>query len=105
MAFALIPSPADVIFIGTFLLVLWLGEFLSNRDGDLGWHIALGRLILTSGTIPTHDLFSYTMHGQPFVPHEWLSEVAFAGVYLLGGFDGVALLTAVVIGATFAGLS
>jgi hypothetical protein len=105
IARALIPSPADLVFIGTFLLVLWLGQFISNRDGDLGWHIAIGRLILDTRSIPTHDLFSYTLQGQPFVPHEWLAEVVFAAVYALGGFDGVALMTALVIALTFGGLA
>src|SRR5262245_50202206 len=92
-------------FIGVFLMVLWLGQFVISRDGDLGWHIATGRVILSTHHIPTEDLFSYTMRGQPFVPHEWLAEIAFAGAYELGGFDAVALLAAVVIGATFAGLT
>jgi hypothetical protein len=105
LARALIPSPADLVFVGTLLLVLWLGQFISNRDGDLGWHIAIGRLILDTHSIPTQDLFSYTLPGRPFVPHEWLSEVAFAAIYALGGFDGVALMTALVIGATFGGLA
>src|SRR5262245_43017298 len=87
------------------MLVLWLGQFISNRDGDLGWHIAIGRLILDTHSIPTRDLFSYTLQGQPFVPHEWLAEVAFAAVYALGGFDGVALMTALVVAVPFAGLA
>jgi hypothetical protein len=102
---ALIPSLCDLIFVGVFVLVLWLGQFVISRDGDLGWHIATGQVILDTGSIPTQDLFSYTMRGQPFVPHEWLAEVLFALSYRLSGFDGVALVVAVAIGATFAGLS
>jgi hypothetical protein len=105
LARALIPSLADMAFIGVFFLVLWLGQFVISRDGDLGWHIATGRVILSTRHIPTEDLFSYTMRGQPFVPHEWLAEVVFAGAYGLGGFNAIALLAAVVIGATFAGLA
>ncbi|MFL5807258.1 MAG: hypothetical protein ACJ8CR_36700 [Roseiflexaceae bacterium] len=101
---ALVPSLADIAFIGVFLLVLWLGQFVVSRDGDLGWHIATGRVILETATVPTQDLFSYTMRGQPFVPHEWLAEVAFAAAYGVGGFDAVVVLAAIVIGATFAGL-
>ncbi len=105
VARALIPSLADLAFIAVFLMVLWLGQFVISRDGDLGWHIVTGRVILNTHHIPTEDLFSYTAHGQPFVPHEWLAEVTFAGAYDLGGFDAIALLAAVIIGATFAGLT
>lgn len=101
----LIPSPSDLVFLATMFLVLWLGPFISNRDGDLGWHIAIGRVIIEQGAIPTTDLFSFSMLGEPFVPHEWLSEVFLAAAYQLGGFTGVALLTAVVIATTFAGLT
>jgi hypothetical protein len=104
-AHSLLPSLADLTFVGVFLLVLWLGQFVISRDGDLGWHIATGQIILDTGSIPTQDLFSYTMRGQPFVPHEWLAEVIFALSYRLAGFDGVALVVAGVIGATFAGLA
>src|SRR5262245_12068395 len=86
-------------------MVLWLCQFVISRDGDLGWHIVTGLVILNTHHIPTEDLFSYTAHGQPFVPHEWLAEVTFSCAYDLGGFDAIALLAAVVIGATFAGLT
>src|SRR5262245_65967598 len=86
-------------------MVLWLCQFVISRDGDLGWHIVTGRVILNTHHIPTEDLFSYTAHGQPFVPHEWLAEVTFSCAYDLGGFDAIALLAAVIIGATFAGLT
>lgn len=105
LARTLLPSLPDMVFIGTLFLVLWLGQFISNRDGDLGFHIAIGRLILSTGQIPTQDVFSYTMYGRPFVPQEWLSEIIFAATYDIGGFDGIALLTAAFIGATFAGIA
>jgi hypothetical protein len=104
LARRIIPSLVDLMFIATLLLVLWLGSFISSRDGDLGWHIALGRVILETGTVPTSDFLSHTMQGRPFVPHEWLAEVIFAALYGVGGFDAVALLTASAIALTFAGL-
>jgi hypothetical protein len=105
LARTLLPSLPDLIFICTIFLILWLGQFISNRDGDLGFHIAIGRLILDTMSIPTQDVFSYTMLGHPFVPQEWLSEIIFAATYMAGGFDAVALLTATVIGATFGGIA
>jgi hypothetical protein len=101
----LIPSLSDLVFIVVVLLVLWLGGFVTIRDGDLGWHIATGRVILSTGSVPQVDLFSYTNPGQRFIAHEWLAEIIFAITFAATGFGGIMLLIGAVIGLTFAGLT
>lgn len=71
-------------------------------DGDTSMHITIGRWILAHHTLPIHDPFSYTMQGHPWVPHEWLSEVVFAGLYDRFGWGGVVAGSALAIGAAFA---
>ncbi len=78
-----------------------LGPRVLNMDGDLGRHITVGEYIIDSGKIPVRDIFSYTMLGKPFTPHEWLAEVAFAFINLWQGLTGVVLLTGFVIGLTW----
>ncbi|MHB0871311.1 MAG: hypothetical protein ACYC5J_17920 [Chloroflexota bacterium] len=97
-----LPSLADVVFVA--LLGLALGpkaHQLLNSDGDLARHLAMGRQILASGTIPTIDLFSHTMAGEPFVPYEWLSEVTFALIHQWLGLGGVAVLAATLAALPF----
>jgi hypothetical protein len=103
---ALLPSPTDIVFL-LFLLSVPLvrGHQAINTDGDLGRHIRVGETILAEGALPRVDRFSHTMAGQPFVPHEWLSEVAFAGAYRLAGVPGVLLLTALVLAGTYAAIA
>jgi hypothetical protein len=101
----LLPSLPDLVFIGVLLLVLWLGSFVMVRDSDFGWHIATGRVIINTGSVPQTDLFSYTDPGRRYIPHEWLAEVIFALVFSAGGFTGLMLLTAGLIALTFAGLT
>ena len=88
--------------MAVFALVILLGPRLLNVDGDLGRHLAIGEHILRSGSIPTSDVFSHTMAGDPLTPHEWLSQVAVAAAFRLLGLDGVVLLCALLIGLTFA---
>ncbi|MGI5835246.1 MAG: hypothetical protein ACOX87_01985 [Chloroflexota bacterium] len=91
----LLPSISDVLFLA--LLGFALGarsHQLFNTDGDLGRHIAVGRQILADRAIPTIDLFSHTMAGEPFVPYEWLSEVIYALTYQQLGYGGIAVLAA-----------
>lgn len=100
LARGLMPTLKVVIFIAVFGGVLALGPRLLNMDGDLGRHITVGNYILTQESITTRDVFSFTMPGQPLVPHEWLADVIFALVNRWMGLDGVVLLCAVLIASS-----
>jgi hypothetical protein len=47
-------------------------------DPDYFWHSAIGRQILATGQIPRTDPFSFTWFGEPWVPDQWLGDVAIA---------------------------
>lgn len=99
------PSLPDLVFLGLALLVpLGLGKQLLNSDGDLGRHLRVGEYMLTHGLLQK-DLFSFTKLGEPFVGYEWLSEVAFASVYRLGGLPAVSVACGLLIGLTYAVLT
>jgi hypothetical protein len=97
----LIPHLRDVIFVSIFLGVILIGPRTLNIDGDLGRHLTIGNYIIYNQVIPTADLFSHTMIGQPLTPHEWLAQVFFALANLSLGLDGVVILEALVIASTF----
>jgi hypothetical protein len=90
----LLPQPRDILFIGVLLGVLYNGPTMFSSDGDSARHITVGNFIIDNKTVPTHDVFSHTMFGERFVPHEWLSEVVFSLANRLMGLNGVVLLTA-----------
>ncbi len=62
------------------------------NDGDTYSHIATGEWILRHGAVPGTDPFSHTFLGAPWVAHEWLSELAMAVAFRLGGWSGVLIL-------------
>lgn len=101
LAHYLLPRLEDVVFVCLFFAVIVLGPRLLNGDGDLGRHITIGGYILDSRSIPTRDVFSHTMTGEPLTPHEWLSQIIFALAYRFMGLDGVVLLCALLIASTF----
>jgi hypothetical protein len=70
-------------------------------DPDLWWHLRTGQWIAETGTVPRVDPFSFTRAGQPWVSHEWLSEVAFHEIYKYVGFGGLIVFSAVVTTAGF----
>jgi tetratricopeptide (TPR) repeat protein len=53
----------------------------SVAGSDLWWHLASGRLIWSSGSIPHADPFSYTFAGRPWTNHEWLWDVLYWRIY------------------------
>jgi hypothetical protein len=71
-------------------------------DQDPYWHIAAGRWIIAHGAVPHHDVFSFSMSGAPWVPHEWLSEVILAAGYDQFGWAGLVVGTAIVFATTLA---
>lgn len=82
---------------------------LANPDGlpllgdpDSHWHIAVGNWMLAHATVPTVDSFSFTFAGQPWIAKEWLSQLAMAVAYDVGGWGGVTVLSAAAIAASFA---
>jgi hypothetical protein len=75
---------------------------LTQRDGDLAAHLAVGNYILATGSIPPHSLSSYTVAGEPFVAHAWLSALLFSILYKLGGLVLVGVVAAITIAATHA---
>lgn len=49
----------------------------SVAGSDLWWHLAAGREILATGSLPTTDHFSFTFAGKPWMHHEWLWGVGY----------------------------
>ncbi len=80
--------------LGVVCLVLGgITVFLSQTvaDADLWGHVKFGQDILRSGHIIQRDTYSYLTGDQPWINHEWLAEVAFAGIFAHGGAQALIL--------------
>jgi hypothetical protein len=94
------PSLTDLFFV---LLIFWL--FLADprgwstllRDGDTGMHLRTGDYILTQGSIPKADIFSYTKPGERWFAMEWLWCAAFAWLNRAAGLKAVVLISGAAI--------
>lgn len=70
-----------------------LASFAKVAETDAGWHIALGRLIL-SGHFPRTNALSWSAPDQPWYPTSWLFDVVLAAsADALPGALGVQLVT------------
>lgn len=80
-----------VVQFGVLLACLFAAPFAKAVDLDYWWHLRTGDFILDNG-IPRTDPFSWTVAGEPWVMHEWLSQVIIAAVQQTFGYAAVAAL-------------
>ena len=95
------PSLRNIFFLVVFLAALRQGNQMLNADGDLGHHLAMGRLILDSRTIPHTDPFSFRTEGVAAIPHEWLVQSSYALLDSWFGLAGIVVFSAFVLALAF----
>jgi len=93
---------AATLLLATVAASALYASFNSVTDGDIWWHLAVGRYIVEHRTIPSQDVFSYTANGAAWQNHEWLSQVVLYGVFAAGGDRALALLKIVAVCLVFA---
>ncbi len=73
----------------------------SLADPDIWWHLRNAEELVRSGHFVRADVYSYTVHGAPWINHEWLGELP----YYLGwrglGLQGLYLVMAAALVAIF----
>jgi len=78
----LVPFP---VFLAGLLVA---AAFVSTRkpafDPDVWWHAVIGQEILRTGHWPTHDVFSFTAPGAPWIAYEWFGELWMGLAYRWG---------------------
>jgi len=88
-----------------FVFILALGLLVmaarSATDPDLWWHLRTGQLIVQNHHVFHNDPYSFTRFDEPWVDHEWLSQVFVFALYRLGGWGGLIAGFAVIIAAAF----
>ena len=98
--FLFLPTIADMLFISIFMYLLFIGYQGLLADGDTGYHIRAGEVIIDTLSIPRHDIFSFHTPTIPWTAHEWLSEVVMASLHRLFGLSGVLVFFAFIISLT-----
>jgi hypothetical protein len=89
------------LFLAVALPVL--GALLANLSSvDLAYHLRAGAMILDSGAIPTHDTFTFTAAGAPWLDQQWAAQAILAAAYRVGGWTGLVVLRAALVGVLFA---
>jgi hypothetical protein len=68
---------------------------------DLTYHLRAGADILDTRSIPSVDTWTFTVAGQPWLDQQWLAQAVMAAVFRIGGWTGLVLLRAALVGVAF----
>jgi len=88
-------------FAGTALIVLLLfclgfaleSKFALLNIADTCWLLKSGEWIARHGSLPLHDLFSWTLPHENWVLYQWLSELIFYNIFQVGGLWTLGLVS------------
>ncbi len=90
------------LFVAILFIALFVLATREIADPDFWWHLSTGKYILETRSVPRVDVFSGTVAGQPWVAHEWLSEVFIYALFTLGSFPALILTFSAIITLAFA---
>lgn len=72
------------------------------KDNSFLTHLATGRIILDTGSVPSSDPYTFTAPGIDWTVQSWLASIAYAGAEQLGGGAGLRLLVFLLFGISAA---
>ncbi len=81
------------------LLLVVVVDSVQYADTDTWGHVLFGRIMLRTGHVMRHEIFSYSAAGRPWIDHEWLSEIVMAAFYNAMGVIGLKLMKFLCAGA------
>jgi hypothetical protein len=68
---------------------------------DLASNLRAGDEILRTGAVPRVDTWTFTGEGLPWFDQQWGAQVVLEAVYRIGGWTGLAVLRAALVGMIF----
>ena len=98
---------AGTSFLAVLILVMIGVQFLYSmykpdmNDPDIWWHMRNAQYLFQHHQLLRADMYSFTVAGQPWISHEWLSEVPFYLSYEAFGLAGLKSLTFFLLDAIF----
>src|SRR4030043_756809 len=93
---------ADIIWVFVILSgFLFFTSLIPLPPNDFWWHLKIGEYIYINHTIPTTNMFAWTLPaGQPFFYAAWFAELLFYVLYRMGGLALIITMRTVLIGIT-----
>ncbi len=94
---------SSIVFI-LLLIALFFTEFfhpITAINVDLGRHLLLGKIILSTHQVPHTNLLSYTYPDFPYINTSWLTDVIYYFLFSVGGFNLLLFVNTILIAFAF----
>ncbi len=89
------------LFTAILFIALFVMATREIADPDFWWHLRAGQVIFETASVPHVDIFSFTRAGQPWVAHEWLSELLIYLIFRFGSYPALILTFSFIISLSF----
>ena len=93
----------DIIWVLVILAgFLFFTSLIPLPPNDFWWHLRIGEYIYTNHTIPTTNIYAWTLPSdQPFFYAAWLGELLLYWLYKLGGLSLDIFIRTLLVGISF----
>ncbi|MCX8010045.1 MAG: hypothetical protein N3A61_02735 [Ignavibacteria bacterium] len=82
----------DKVLLLAFLIFICLfSTFKISGDDDVFWHLATGRYIVETKSIPSTDIFGFASADEQWIPFEWGWDVLTYIIFQIAGFTGLSV--------------
>jgi hypothetical protein len=102
LRFWLRQGPSFLLVLTVLIVTL---EFIMARmgmgDPDIWWHLRNAEYLFHHHALPNHDMYSFTVSGQPWMNHEWLAEIPFYLGWKAGGLAGIKAVSIAIVEVIF----
>lgn len=83
---------------GTLLISLCIHKIFNY---DIWWHLKTGEYILKNFTVPSKDIYTYTVAGHDWIDLHWIFQVFVFSIYRIFGANSLILCVASLISVCF----
>jgi hypothetical protein len=96
----MLPTIGNVVFVALFFVLTFNSGRGLLADGDTGYHIRTGELILQTWRVPKEDVYSFHSPPLQWTAHEWMAEIIMAAIFKVSDLTGVVVFFAFLLAIT-----
>jgi len=87
----------DKLMLAAFaVFIVLVTTYKIQGDDDIFWHLATGKYITETGTVPSSDVFGFVTAGERWIPFEWGWDVLTYVIYSFSGYTGISIFRTII---------
>ena len=85
-----------LMFTAFAVFIVLVTTYKIQGDDDIFWHLASGRYIVETKTVPSSDVFGFVTAGEKWIPFEWGWDVLTYSIYSFSGYTGLSVFRTII---------